>query len=51
MAERMGGGGAMKLEVEWVGGNAGDAFMTWLKNSIRIRAGSGPNSVQTALGG
>jgi hypothetical protein len=50
MAARMGGGGAMKLEIEWVGGNAGDKLMTWLKENIRIRAGSGPDSVQRALG-
>jgi phage-related protein len=50
MAARMGGGGAIKLELEWVGGNAGDKLMTWLKENIRIRAGSGPDSVQRALG-
>lgn len=40
-------GGAVQLE--WVGGNAGDEFMTWLKKNIRAAAGSGPNSVQIAL--
>ena len=42
------GGGV--LQVEWVGGNAGDEFLTWLRKNIRIRHGSDPNSVQKALG-
>jgi phage-related protein len=32
-----GGGGALK--VEWVGGQADDEFMTWLKKNIRFRGG------------
>lgn len=46
-----GGGGVQKLQIEWVGGQAGDEFFRWLKKNIRIRVGSGPNSVQKALGG
>lgn len=44
------GGGVAKVQLEWVGGNASDSFMTWLQNNIRARAGSGPDSVQRALG-
>lgn len=45
------GGGEMRVVLEWAGGNAGDDFMRWLRKNIRIRAGSGSNSVQKALGG
>lgn len=41
-----GGGGATKVQLEWVGGNAGDEFINWLKKNIRIRGGD----VQTVLG-
>lgn len=44
------GGAGASLQVEWVGGNAGDEFLTWLRKNIRIRHGSDPNSVQKALG-
>lgn len=50
MLARSGGGGVARVEIEWVGGNAGDEFMTWLKKNIRVRGGRGSNSVQTALG-
>jgi hypothetical protein len=49
MAAAGAGGGVQKLQLEWVGGNAGDEFMTWLKKNIRARAGSGSDSVQRAL--
>lgn len=48
-----GGGGLgapQVLQIEWVGGQGGDEFMTWLRKNIRVRAGSGKNSVQQALG-
>jgi phage-related tail protein len=41
--------GVSKIQLEWVGGNSGDEFLTWLKRNIRAVAGSGPNSVQVAL--
>ncbi len=41
------GSGVTALQVEWVGGNAGDEFMRWLRGNIRIRYGG---NVQTALG-
>jgi hypothetical protein len=44
------GGGSGALQIEWVGGNAGDEFLTWLRKNIRIRGGSGTNSVQKVLG-
>jgi phage-related protein len=50
MAARAGGGGEAHVVLEWAGGNAGDSFMRWLKENIRARAGSGPGSVQRALG-
>lgn len=34
-----GGGGVQKIQLEWVGGNAGDGFIEWLRNGIRIRGG------------
>lgn len=43
------GGGVQKIQLEWVGGNAGDELMTWIKKNIRATAGSGPDSVQRAL--
>jgi TP901 family phage tail tape measure protein len=46
MAAGMGHGGEQSLKVEWVGGNAGDEFMSWLRKNIRIRGGN----VQTVLG-
>ena len=39
------GGGVVQLE--WVGGNAGDEFMRWLRKNIRITGGG---DVQRALG-
>jgi hypothetical protein len=41
-----GGGGVTRLEIEWVGGNAGDEFISWLRKNIRVRGGS----VQGVLG-
>lgn len=38
------------VEVRWVGGQAGDEFMSWLRKNIRVTAGTGPGSVQAALG-
>lgn len=38
--------GPLRLEVEWVGGGAGDKLLTWLREAIRIRGGN----VQTVLG-
>ncbi|MFG2913361.1 phage tail tape measure protein [Kitasatospora sp. NPDC048298] len=46
MAEGAVGGGAVTLQLEWVGSNAGDEFMSWLRNNIRIRGGD----VQRVLG-
>jgi phage-related minor tail protein len=40
------GGRGVALQLEWVGGNAGDEFMTWLRKNIRVRGG-----VTAALGG
>lgn len=48
---RAGGAGGGALQLEWVGGQAGDAFMKWLRNNIRVKAGGGPNSVQKYFGG
>lgn len=50
---RGGGGGQLPNSVglEWIGGNAGDEFMQWLRKNIRVRSGGGSNSVQKALGG
>jgi hypothetical protein len=50
MAGGYGSAGTQRLEIEWVGGNAGDEFMTWLRNNIRIRGGNNKNSVQNVLG-
>ena len=37
---RAGGyGGAGVLQVQWIGGQADQEFMTWLKRNIRIRGG------------
>lgn len=41
-----GGGGGGVVQLEWVGGNAGDDFMRWLRSNIRIRGGN----VQRVLG-
>jgi len=38
--------GAGTLQIEWVGTNGGDEFMTWLRKNIRIKGGN----VQTVLG-
>jgi hypothetical protein len=35
-----------KLQIEWIGGNASDEFITWLRKNIRIRGGD----VQSVLG-
>ena len=40
------GSGGMGLQIEWVGGNAGDEFMSWLRKNIRVRGGN----VQSVLG-
>lgn len=40
-----GGGGRGVVQVEWVGGNAGDSFMIWLRQNIKFRGG-----VTAALG-
>ncbi|MDH6116916.1 TP901 family phage tail tape measure protein [Kitasatospora sp. GAS204A] len=45
-AAAAGGGRGGAVQLEWVGGNAGDEFMSWLRKNIRIRGGN----VQTALG-
>jgi len=45
-----GGTQQQSQQLEWVGGNAGDEFMRWLRKNIRIVGGGGPNSVQRALG-
>lgn len=45
------GGRTGTMQLEWVGGNATDEFLRWLRKNIRAVAGSGPNSVQKALGG
>lgn len=41
-----GAAGPATLQIEWVGGQAGDDFMAWLRKNIRIRGGN----VQTVLG-
>lgn len=46
MFDSMGGGGGGVLQIEWVGGNAGDEFLTWLRRNIRIKGGN----VQQVLG-
>ena len=43
-------GGAGTLQIEWVGGSGGDELLAWIRKNIRIRGGSGPNSVQKVLG-
>jgi len=47
MAASQAAGGGGVLQVEWVGGNAGDEFMKWLRSNIRITHGG---DVQKALG-
>jgi hypothetical protein len=39
-------GGPQTVQLEWVGHNAGDELMSWLRKNIRIRGGN----VQTVLG-
>ena len=39
-------GSSSRLQIEWIGGNAGDEFLAWLRGNIRIRGGN----VQTVLG-
>lgn len=47
----MGGAGAVRVELEWApGSGGGDELLTWLRRSIRIRAGNSSNSVQKVLG-
>ncbi|NUP18431.1 MAG: phage tail tape measure protein [Streptomyces sp.] len=46
VSEGGGGGGGGVVQLEWVGGNAGDELMTWLRKNIRIRGGN----VQSVLG-
>ena len=50
LATGAGSGGNGPLQIEWVGGQGGDELMAWIRKNIRIRAGSGPNAVQKALG-
>jgi hypothetical protein len=50
LASNVGSGGAQAIQVEWVGGAAGDEFLTWLRRNIRIRGGNSANSVQRVLG-
>lgn len=50
LGEASGNGGGGRLQVEWVGGNASDEFITWIKKNIRFLGGTGPNSVQRAFG-
>jgi phage-related tail protein len=38
-AAAAGGGGGTSVQLEWIGGNAGDEFMNWLRKNIRIRGG------------
>lgn len=45
-----GGGSSQKIQLEWVGGQAGDELFKWIKKNIRVRAGSGTGNVQRALG-
>jgi hypothetical protein len=45
-----GAGAGGTLQLEWVGGNAGDELFTWIRKNIRIRGGGGTDSVQRALG-
>lgn len=45
-AAAAGGGGPQVLQVEWIGSNAGDEFMKWLRKNIRIKGGN----VQAVLG-
>lgn len=45
-----GGNGPALIQIEWIGGNAGDEFLRWLRKNIRVIGGGGPNSVQRALG-
>jgi hypothetical protein len=42
----LGTGSPAKLQIEWIGGNASDEFITWLRKNIRIRGGD----VQSVLG-
>ena len=44
-----GGGGVQRIQLEFVG-SPGDPLLTWLRQAIRVRGGSGPNSVQRVLG-
>jgi phage-related protein len=45
------GGQTVRLELGWApGSDHGDELLTWLRRNIRVIAGSGPNSVQQALG-
>lgn len=46
MVQTAAASGAAKVQIEWVGGNAGDEFMAWLRKNIRIRGGD----VQAVLG-
>lgn len=43
------GGGGGQVQLEWIG-PVGDQFFEMFKQWIRIRGGTGPNSVQHALG-
>lgn len=49
LAGALGGGGGGQVQIQWVG-PAGDQLFELFKQWIRVRAGTGPNSVQQALG-
>ena len=42
-----GGAAPVQLQVEWVGGNAGDGLLQWIQKNVRIRGGG---DVQAAFG-
>jgi len=44
-----GGGGTVRVELEWVGGGA-DPLFELIREHVRARAGNSPNSVQLAFG-
>jgi len=44
------GPGVLQIEVTGSGSGLDAMFIEWLKNSIRVRGGGGPSSVQRALG-
>lgn len=50
LAQGSGRGGATEVHLVWESHGADDELFTWIRRHIRIVAGNGPNSVQTALG-